>query len=130
VAIGFDTGFFVALLKDVEKAGDIWRTCIRSGEVEGIVSCITLYELQKLSLRGQLGKDKTEALLKHLPTSCKLIWLDEILIHNAVYLSHHLNLAMADALILQSLITGGAKTIYTTDSDLAKYKVGPRIIKL
>jgi predicted nucleic acid-binding protein len=130
VAAGFDTGFFVALLNNQEKALDVWDSKIRSRQVEGIVSCITLYELLKIALKSRLDKGKTEKFLENVPEICRVIWLDEILIRQSAYLSHSMNLAMADALILQSLITGGAKTIYTTDTDLAKYKLGPKIVRL
>jgi predicted nucleic acid-binding protein len=130
VAVGFDTGFFVNFLSGADKAAKIWKERIRSGETEGIVSCITLYELYKLALKSRLNKEKTETFLKDLPEICTLIWLDEVLVQKAAYLSHQLNLAMADALILQSLVTGGAKTIYTTDSDLVKYRAGPKIVTL
>lgn len=130
MAAGFDTGFFVALLSGVEKAVDLWNGKVRSGHVEGVVSCITLYELLKLALKSRLNKPKTEQFLEDLPKTCRVIWLDERLIQKSAYLSHSMNLAMADAMILQSLIEGEAKTIYTTDTDLSKYKLGPKIIKL
>ncbi len=39
-------------------------------------------------------------------------------------------LAMADALILTSLMQVGVEEVYTTDPDLSAYTAGPRIVLL
>ena len=55
---------------------------------------------------------------------------DSLILQKSAQLSQKTGLAMGDAIIVQSLIEGGARTVYTTDSDLAKLKIGLRVIKL
>ncbi|MGL4608683.1 MAG: type II toxin-antitoxin system VapC family toxin [Trueperaceae bacterium] len=135
--VGFDSGFFGRLLTESQakdsqskhaKVVSIWQKTVALNN--GVVSCISLYELRKLALRGILDKAQTEYFLERLPKICSVVWLDDMLMKKAAYLSHSVNLAMADALILQSLLDGGASTVYTTDNDLTKYKLGPKIIRL
>ena len=53
--IGLDTGFFVELLKGNVRAIEIWQNIIDGDECT--VSCLTLYELRRLCLKGILQTD-------------------------------------------------------------------------
>ena len=49
--IGLDTGFFVELLRGNREAVAVWKSLI-AGEAEGVVSCLTLFELERLGLNN------------------------------------------------------------------------------
>jgi predicted nucleic acid-binding protein len=128
--IGLDTGFFVEFVRGNKQAISLWQNSIEQAEPKSLLSCISIYELQKLIARKAIDKTKMEGVVTILEDICQVIWLNSHILQKSAYLSHKTGLSMGDALIVQSLIEGGARTIYTTDSDLAKYKVGPRIIKI
>ena len=128
--IGLDTGFFVEFVRGNKQVALLWQELSASSAPKSIVSCISIYELQKLVARKVVDKLKTEGIINVLPDFCNVIWLDKQILQKSAQLSHKAGLAMGDALIIQSLIEGGARTIYTTDGDLAKYKLGPKMIKL
>jgi predicted nucleic acid-binding protein len=128
--IGLDSGFFVELLKGNKQVTQLWQDFTESLEINSLVSCVSIYELHKLVARKVIDKTSTEGILSVLSDVCKIIWLDNQVLQKSAQLSHKTGLAMGDALIVQSLIEGGARTIYTTDSDLVKHKLGPKIIKL
>jgi len=48
--IGLDTGFFIRFLENNKDAVQTWREIIK-GE-ESCVSCLSIFELSRLSLRG------------------------------------------------------------------------------
>ena len=122
--IGFDTGFFVRLLQADPRAVAAWAD-VRASHAVGAASCITLFELDRLGLRSQVERGPTEALVAALPVTCRVVWLgpedgaDRI--RRAVRLAHGNGLAMADALILTSLLDAGATTVYTVDPDFERY---------
>lgn len=122
--LGFDTGFFVRLLQADARAVEAWVN-VRAGRATGAASCITLFELDRLGLRGQVERDPAEALVAALPITCRVVWLgpedgaDRI--HRAVRLGQGNGLAMADAIILTSLLDAGATTVYTSDPDFERY---------
>lgn len=127
--IGLDTGFFVQLLDRREQARRVWQS-IQHDEVQAAVSCITCYELLKVALRGRLQLDHTEKLIERLPLTCRMAWLDArhaSLLQRAARIAHGNGLAMADALILISLMEAGAETLYTTDADMKRYSAGPEV---
>ncbi|MGI9190320.1 MAG: type II toxin-antitoxin system VapC family toxin [Longimicrobiaceae bacterium] len=120
--LGFDTGFFVRLLESDPRAAEIWQA-IEAGEVAGVISCITLFELIRIGLRGALSRESTEELTQLIPGVCTVVWLTEpTLLHDAARLAHGHHFSMADAVILISLRRAGADTIYTTDADLVRYR--------
>jgi predicted nucleic acid-binding protein len=132
VAAGFDTGFFVELYEKHSQALEVWRQ-VDKGEVQGVVSCITLFELGRLDLRGALPQGVAELFRKQIPDVCSVVWLgqeNETLLDRAARVAHGSGLSMADALILTSLMEAGAEVIYTTDGDFEAYRAGPRIVKL
>lgn len=69
--------------------------------------------------------------MEELPVLCRVVWLsDSALLRRAAQVAHGNGLAMADAVILVSLMNAGVDTIYTTDSDLEQYRAGPSIHRL
>ena len=95
------------------------------------VSCITMFELERLGLKGALHRDAVTTLLEDLPQASTVVWLTKApLLSRAVRIGYSHGLAMADALIVASLASVGAERIYTTDHDLLAYDAGPEIILL
>lgn len=127
---GLDTGFFVRLLQEDSTAEHVWAR-ITSGRAAGVLSCLSLYELEKQGLNGLVQREATETLVRELPHVCMVVWLDNPdLLRRAARIAHGNALAMADALILTSLIEAGAEEVYTTDRDLEAYAAGPRVVLL
>ncbi len=122
--LGFDTGFFVRLLQADARAVAAWAD-VRAGHAVGAASCITLFELDRLGLRGQVERAPAEGLVAALPVTCRVVWLGPedgaARIHRAVRLGQGNGLAMADAIILTSLLDAGATTVYTSDPDFERY---------
>jgi predicted nucleic acid-binding protein len=119
--IGLDTGFFVKFLENNKEAVRAWKE-IMEGE-EAAVSCLTLYELKRLSLKGMIDIKALEIIFSAVSSLCRIVWLNEqdILLMGA-NLSHGLGIPSVDALILAGLLKSGATTIYTTDSHLQAYQ--------
>ena len=130
--IGCDTGFFGGLLEHQTNIQEVWQAAAE-GEHQLVVSCITLFELWRLGLRGAFPRNKVEATLEYLPESCEIIWLgaeNGHLLERASRIAHGNGLAMADAIILTSLMAANVEVIYSSDSDFEVYPAGPQIIKI
>ncbi len=130
--VGFDTGFFIKLGDGDPRAVEVWGRAER-GDLEGAISCLTLFELERLGLRGTAPREVVSRLITHIPVTCQTVWLgieNAFLLSRSARLAHGNGLSMADAIILTSLIHAGATVIYTTDSDFLAYKAGPQIVKL
>lgn len=129
--IGLDTGFFIKLLEGDKKAISIWNLLLDDRE-EGVVSCISLFELERLSLKGKIEKKGVDALLESIPAVCEIVWLESYQILSlAAKLSHSFGIHTTDSLILAGFVTSGANVIYTTDSDFESYKkTGVKVINL
>jgi predicted nucleic acid-binding protein len=119
--IGLDTGFFVELVRNNSMVVKIWEGIVEGDE--SAVSCLTLYELKRLSLKNVIESDAVDTILEAIRAICKVVWLDkaEILIGAAAISQSH-SIHAIDSLILASLATLNVKTIYTTDSHIEKYK--------
>ena len=119
--IGLDTGFFVELLRANKEAVELWKK-IMDGE-DASVSCLSIFELKRLSLKRAIESEAVETLIEAMLAICKVVWLDkaEILIGAAAISQSH-SVHAIDSLILASLAILNAKTIYTTDSHIEKYK--------
>jgi predicted nucleic acid-binding protein len=105
--IGFDTGFFVLLANGRTEAMDLWRE-VSKGEREAVVSAVTLYEIDRLGLRGELEAIFVDTALESIPEVCRLVWIDGLtLIRSAARLAQGHALSQADALILASLLDQG-----------------------
>lgn len=129
--VGFDTGFFIRLLQGHDKAKVVWRSAVSKPQRDSLVSCLSFYEIQRVALKGAVDKKSAEALLADLASICTILWLDDsTLLRRAAHIAHGNGMAMADALILHSLIKGGATHIYTTDTDMLAYKSTHEIVML
>ncbi len=119
--IGLDTGFFVELVTNNSIAVRIWEGIVEGDE--SVISCLTLYELKRLSLKGVIEPNAVDTIIEAIRAICKVVWLDkaEILIGAAAISQSH-SIHAIDSLILASLATLNVKTIYTTDSHIEKYK--------
>jgi predicted nucleic acid-binding protein len=128
--IGLDTGFFFKLLMGDRRAAEIFEGINEDADL--CVSCLTIFELKRLSLRGALTKEAVDGLIDNIMPLCHISWLDNVDLHNlAASLSHGLGIPAVDSLILAGFITSGSETIYTTDSHMEKYvKKGIQVIKL
>lgn len=129
--IGFDTGFFIKVLEGHKTAIAIWQKLIH-GEQKALCSSLTLFELERLTLKGGISKDANAVLQEAVPEICHIIWLKEIsILSAAARVSHGINMPAIDALILAGLIKEGAQEIYTTDNHFEAYqKKGVKIVNL
>lgn len=131
--IGCDTGFFVEYLRENQTALDVWSEARRTSE-RLVLSIITLFELRRLALKGEILRPQTETFIGIAPKLCKVIYLDKDsgeLLEQAARIAHGNGLSMADSLIFTAILRAGASVLYTTDSDMAAYKgQGPRIVRL
>jgi predicted nucleic acid-binding protein len=120
----------VKLLKGDRRAITLFEQIDEDADL--CASCLTIFELKRLSLRGELGKDAVNQLIEHILSLCRISWIDNVEINGiAAGLSHGLGIPAVDSLILAGFILNGSETIYTTDSHLEKYvKKGIRVIKL
>lgn len=119
--IGLDTGFFVELLKNNQKAKKLWEETME-GE-ESAVSCLTLFELQRLSLRGIIANEVVSILLEAILAICKVAWLNNVdVLREAAHISRTHGIHAIDSLILAGFAALNVKTIYTTDSHFENYK--------
>jgi predicted nucleic acid-binding protein len=128
--IGLDTGFFIRLLENKKEAVRIWQGIVE-GE-ESSVSCLTIFELKRLSLKKAIDEETTDLLIDAILSICKVTWIDgkEILLMGA-NLSHGLGIPAVDALILAGFLVLNVDTIYTTDSHLELFhKKDIKILKL
>lgn len=128
--IGIDTGFFIELIKGNKQTAEIWNE-ILEGE-DSVVSCISLYELKKLALRGSIDDYSVDTLLEAIRNICAIAWLDNAEIFMTVaHLSHGLGLHMSDAFILSGFTRYNVTTVYTVDPHLCLYKKkGVKVILL
>lgn len=119
-----DTGFFYQLLSDPSDTTvqEAWAE-IGRGEIEGVLSCITCFELCRHGLRGSLPKEPIEVLLKDLPQVCVVVVIERLSrCERAARLAHGNGLSMADAFILEAALACKANQLYTTDTDFADYE--------
>ena len=107
----------------------VWQE-VATGTHMGVISCISIFELQRVGLKGSLNKAEVDLFLDDVSDACQVVWLDEALLRRAAHLAHGNGLSMADALILALLMQAGAEVMYTTDDDFAAYSAGPRIVKI
>jgi predicted nucleic acid-binding protein len=116
---GLDTGFFVELMSGNSEAAGIWKSGI-DDDVEFIVSCLTIFEIDRLGLKGVLKH--AEAVMETINDACLVVWLDRDLLSKAARISRGLALPAMDALILASLLSRGVTRIYTTDPHIEAYQ--------
>lgn len=121
VRTGFDTGFFVLLAGQDAEATHLWDEAV-AGDREVLVSALSLFELQRLGLRGIVPEPFVKAALDHVPQVCEVVWIDDLdSIRAGAQLSQALALSLTDSLILSTLVAHDCREIFTTDRDLAGY---------
>ncbi len=119
--IGLDTGFFVELLRKNPQAVEVWEKIVDGDE--SVVSCLTLYELKRLSLKGVIDPDTLNVLHEAITGISKVAWLDKAeILRDAAAISHSHGIHGIDSLILASLASLNPRMILTTDSHIERYK--------
>ena len=117
--IGLDTGFFLGLVNGNNEATKLWESCI-DGHVDFTVSALSLFEVERLGLKGKLKN--VEAVLDAITDVTSVVRLDREILSEAARLSHGLKIPAVDSLILASLVSVDCSEIYTTDSHLEAYR--------
>jgi len=127
---GLDTGFFVELLKGNPSAVELWKNMIENND--SLVSCLTLYELKRLALKGFIELSASDSVTEAIMAICKVIWInDPGTLFTAAGIAHGTGIPAMDSLILAGLTDNGARVIYTTDSHLENFKKkGLKILNL
>ena len=119
--IGLDTGFFVELLRNNPQAVEVWEGIIDGDE--SVVSCLTFYELKRLSLKGIMDPVTLNVLHEAIAGICKVVWLDNVeRLREAATISYSYGIHGMDSLILASLLSLNPRTIFTTDLHFETYK--------
>ncbi len=127
--IGLDTGFFIEFLRGNSTTVSVWKALIEDEE-EAVVSCLTLFELERLSLKR--GIEGATLLLEAIPAVCTVLWIrDQDILARAAALSHGLGIPAVDSLILAGFLAEKVRVIYTTDVHFESYrKKGIKVINL
>ncbi len=127
--IGLDTGFFVEFLRGNAQAVSVWKALFED-EQEAVVSCLTLFELERLSLKRRIEGAGT--LIEAIPAVCTVSWIqDGETLSKAAALSHGLGIPAVDSLMLAGFLAEKVQTIYTTDVHFETYrKKGIKVINL
>jgi hypothetical protein len=116
--IGLDTGFFLELMNGNKEAVSLWKSGLDDA-VEFTVSCISLFEIQHLGLKGKIRS--ADVILDSIDGMCQVVWLNPGVLSQGARLSHGLGMPAVASLILPSLLANGCIEIYTTDSHLEAY---------
>ena len=128
--LGLDTGFFVRLLGLNAHAVAVWNG-IADGETDAVCSGLSLFELERLALRGAVDRGEADLLLGALPEVVAVRWMESTdLAVAAARLSHGTGLPSLDALIFSTLIHHGATAIVTTDDWSSAGGQGVEIIRI
>ena len=116
---GLDTGFFIELLNGNGDAISLWNAGMNE-ETELIVSCLTLFEIERLGCKGKL--QQIDVILEAINAVTFVVWLDRDMLSLAARLSHGLGIPSVDSLILASLLSKDVSEIYTTDAHFEAYQ--------
>jgi len=126
--LGFDTGFFMQLLQGGTLPMETWRNAMQN-KVSSVCSCLTLFELERLSLKGVI--EDHSVLCEGIHAVCKVVWLDTAILSRGARLCRGLGIPAMDGLILAGFLLSGVRTIYTTDRHFIRYEApGVRIVNL
>lgn len=127
---GLDTGCFIRLLQGHQRARTLWQA-LGQGQEQGVFSCLTVFELERLALQGTLDCQRTDVLLAALPNVCTIVWLDtSSVVLRAARMAHGTGLPAIDALILAGLLAAGTQTVYTTDDWSTYHERGVQIVRI
>jgi predicted nucleic acid-binding protein len=117
--IGLDTGFFIELMNANEEAVSLWKSSL-DDEVELVVSSLTLFEIERLGLKGKL--EDSQVILDAIDSVTMVVWLERDMLRLAARFSHGLGIPAMDSLILACLVSNDCTEIYTTDAHLEAYQ--------
>jgi len=122
MVIGVDTGFFIELKNDNQRAVDIWNKVI-NGEEELIVSVLTINEIIVHFFRKGLSKEgkKLLTLMKLFPNITLMPVSERISEISAGY-RFGLGIPTVDSLILTTFITEQCDKVISTDPHFLKAK--------
>jgi predicted nucleic acid-binding protein len=131
MVVGLDTGFFVELMRQNPAATTTWKALIESDSDQGIVCSLTLFEIERLRLKGSIPSE-SDFLLEAIPEICTVRWIDDVsILTRAASLAHGLGIPAVDATILAVFTEADASVICTTDSHFERFlKKGVRILNL
>ncbi|PSQ93794.1 MAG: hypothetical protein BRD30_01165 [Bacteroidetes bacterium QH_2_63_10] len=125
---GLDTGFFFRLFEGTERARSVWTTIVEGRADDGVVSAVSVYELQRNALNGVLVRNDMEAFLDELPVLATIHdTLSREKAQRAAYLGGGTEMPVADALILQAVLDEEVTHIFTTDHDCTAYEGEPEV---
>ena len=117
---GLDTGYFVKLLQGHEVALSVWKEIV-SGDRKAVVAGLSLFELERLGLRGAISHH--QQLIESIPNVVSMAWICDVkLTSRAARLSHGSGIPALDSLILARFEAYRVTTVYTTDSDFMRYR--------
>ncbi|TCK02482.1 type II toxin-antitoxin system VapC family toxin [Phorcysia thermohydrogeniphila] len=119
--IGLDTGFFIKLLQGQANLKGVWLSVV-GGKEKAVVSVLTLFELERLKLKGLINCEALEALREAIFLNCLVVEVNADLVVEAARLSYGLKLATVDSIILASFKLAGCKKVLTTDSLWKNYR--------
>jgi len=122
--IGLDTGFFIELINGNEEAISVWKSGM-DDETEVVVCSLTLFEIERLGLKGKV--QQPAVILDAIHAVTFVVWLNPEILSFAARLSHGLGIPAVDSLILAGLLSKDVTEIYTTDAHLEAYH-GHRIV--
>jgi predicted nucleic acid-binding protein len=108
------------------------KTLSGSTEDRAFVSSLTLFELERLALKGKIKKEDCDVLIQAIEGICTIGWLhSRDILSTGARLSHGLGIPAMDALILSWFVASDVTLIYTTDSHFELYqKKGITIVNL
>lgn len=116
--IGLDTGFFIELMNGRQEAVALWKSALED-EVELVVSALTVFEIERLGLKGKLRD--WELVVNAIENVTLVAYLARESLSLGARLSHGLGIPAIDSLILASLVSSDAYEIWTTDSHFEAY---------
>jgi len=125
--VGLDTGFFIKLLRGEKVPKDVWLSVVEKQE-KAVVCVLTLFELERLKLKGLISVETFKALREAILLNCLIVNIDSFLASEAARLSYGLKLPAIDSLILTSFKMKGCKKVFTTDSSWKNLK--SKLIKI
>jgi predicted nucleic acid-binding protein len=122
IRTGRDTGFFVLHNRRHPLAQTVW-SAIGSGERLAVVSAISLYEIQRLGLKGVITPIYAKQCLESISQACDVVWIDRLeLLKKSAQIRHGWGLSLSDNIVLSAFLARGRREIYTTDTVLETYR--------
>ena len=119
---GFDTGYFIRLLEGNKTAVSVWKD-LTDGNIDSVVNPLTLFELNRLALKGSVSIKSFNILSEAIEGMCHIAWSDNIdVLTVGAGISHGTGIPTVDSIIIASFLRSNVEKIYTTDSHFKAYK--------